>query len=192
MRGLRQQLMMGLAAQRDLVSDGDERQRADGEEGQRATRAASAPQGFPPGDVGAGGRMRPSPRRRTAGSPRTCRPRSGRRRPRRSSRGRAEARHVAHVPREAVERAAPQQAGDDGADPDVAKPHLGVRHEIEDQPDDEDEERRCSPIARQAAEGRSSPGERIEHAGEPARLDDVDRADEQQRRRAAAGRPRPA
>ena len=52
----------------------------------------------------------------------------------------AEAVEIAHVAGEQRQGAAPQQACEDGADPDIAKSHLGIRNEIEDEPDDEDEE----------------------------------------------------
>ena len=39
--------------------------------------------------------------------------------------------HVAHEPRESLERDLPQQPGDERANPHVAKPHLGVRHEVD-------------------------------------------------------------
>src|SRR6266550_8415937 len=43
------------------------------------------------------------------------------------------------VPREAVKREPPEQAGERGADPDVAEARLRVRDEIEDETDAEDE-----------------------------------------------------
>ena len=57
-RRLHPQLTLRLAAQRNLIGNRNERQRADGQNGQRATGAASAQQESPPDDDGAGGRWR--------------------------------------------------------------------------------------------------------------------------------------
>src|SRR5947207_4277969 len=46
------------------------------------------------------------------------------------------------VPREAVKREPPEQAGERGADPDVAEARLRVRDEIEDETDAKDEDDR--------------------------------------------------
>src|SRR5450759_4982891 len=53
----------------------------------------------------------------------------------------AEARQVAHVPGEAEERPAPEQARDDGPDPHVPEADLRIGHEVEDEAHDRDEDR---------------------------------------------------
>ena len=105
-----------------------------------------------------------------------------------------EARHVAHVPGEAFERALPQQPGDERADPDVAEPHLRVRHEVVDQPDDEDEQQRRGVADRRGCAAPASPGNCASTPANQLRADHLRRADQQQRdeqdqrrRRAASG-----
>ena len=91
----------------------------------------------------------------------------------------AEPRQITDVIRKERQRAPPQQPGQHGSDPHVAKAHLGVRNEVEHQTDNEDEENCGCPAYGDALQHDQA---RVagDDAGEPARLGDIHGADREQ------------
>ena len=86
---------------------------------------------------------------------------------------------MADVPGEPIKGEPPQNAGQDGPDPDVPESRFGVGNEIKDKPDADDEEKR----GRETHRDRLQPVQRLDarHENtEPRGLRHLHRADEQQ------------